>query len=360
MFVFVTYFYLLICLLILFYTIGYIFYQRYDHHREERVVKNYKHMILEQQQAIVQGTYMKRDYRKPLLKELKKTKQLIAFEKALHQLDNENVSISAYLTQIEPVIKKLVTHYQEYDLMEKAYLARFIANYAKDSWQDPLIYRTLVSYLDHASIYLRENVLMATYQQSDPKWIIKVYQYLSENELFHHPKLIQDGLLSYPYDSEALIDELWKERQTFHEPIVLGMIGFITYQSDRYKHIFYDMLKEKQINLEVKIRLMRYFEKHHHPKVESLLISMVSDSQEPIRIIAVYVLRTYPSEKAIATLKKALTDASWYVRKNASQSLLAMHVSKSELLDVLTGHDRYAKEMLRYHIEEEEEGGMLA
>lgn len=357
MFLFVTYFYFIICLLILSYTIGYVIYQRYDRDHEVRDVKKYEAMILDHQHAILQGNYMKRDYCKPLLKKLKNTKQLIVFEKALNQLQMKKVPISTYLTQIEPVIKDLVVHYQNHDLMEKAYVARFIATYAKDSWQDPLIFQTLVSYLDKGTIYLRENVLMATYQQSDPRWIIKVYHYLTENELFHHPKLIQDGLLSYPYDREALIDALWKQHKTFHQHIVLGLIGFITFQSDRYGEIFYETMLEVK-DLEIKIRLMRYFKKHYNKNVESLFISLASDPYDPIRIVAVYVLSEYPSEKVTATLKVALTDTNWYVRRNASQSLLAMNISKKELLDVLTGHDRYAKEMLQYHLQEE--GGMLA
>ncbi|MFB1052173.1 HEAT repeat domain-containing protein [Paraliobacillus sp. JSM ZJ581] len=350
MFVLVTYVYFIICLLILFYTISYIFYQWYDNQRQVKNTEKYVIFISEHQQFLIEEEYKEPNHLKQLSKLLKNTKQLIAFEQALDQLKKNQILSSDYLKQIEPVIVRLIANFQQKDQMKQAYLARFIATYAKDNWHDPLMYKTLISYLDNATIFLRENVLAATYQQADPKWIINVYHYLTDNNLFHHPKLIQDGLLDYPYNHELLIDTLWKHRHSFNQSILLGIIGFITFTSDRYKKIFYNMLKTESLDLEVKTRLIRYFKKHHEPKATNLLISLASDRQDPIRIVTVFVLREYPSKNVIETLKKALTDANWHVRRNASQSLLAMNVPKEDLLDVLHGHDRYAKEMLQYHL----------
>lgn len=350
MYLVITYIYFTICILILLYTISFIFFRWYGQQREIKHVNNYVSIISKQQQILQDESFIERLHIQVLSKRLKSVNQLIAFEKALNQLE-KSCSISPYLLQLEPVIKNLVIHYQHRDPMEQAYLARFIATYAaKGKWHEPFIYQTLISYLDHATIYLRESVLLATYQQPDAQWIIKVFHYLTENDLFHHSKLIQDGLLQYPYDGDALIDELWKYRDTYHQHILLGLIGFITYKSDRYKEVFYQLLKENDIDLEVKIRLIRYFKKHVYPKVESLLIQLSKDKQDEIRIVAVHVLSEYKSEQVITSLKNALVDANYYVRRNASQSLLVMGVSLLDVMDVLTGKDRYAKEMLRYQL----------
>ncbi|WP_047983391.1 HEAT repeat domain-containing protein [Ornithinibacillus californiensis] len=343
--------YFIICLLILFYTISYIFYQSYYDFREAHHIRKFTSMISDQHRLVRDSGYIDRNHRNLLSKRLKKTNQLIAFEKALNQLEKGDTTTNTlYLKQLEPVILELVIHYRFHDQMIRAYLAYFIATYAKDNWRDPFIFRTLFSYMDDATIYLRQNVLLAMYQQPDPKLISKAFHYLTENNLFHHAKLIQDGLLKYPYDYETLIDTLWKESKTFHLSIVLGLIGFITYRSDRYKDTFYRMLQEKQVDLEIKTRLMRYFKKHHDVRVEPLLVSMASDINPPIRIVAVNVLSEYPSEKVIATLNEALTDDDWYVRRNASQSLLAMNVSNLDDSDVLVSRVNDLEEVPHYHL----------
>lgn len=353
MYLAVIYFYFAICFSILFYTIGFILYQWYDKQRQKKYIRNYHMMISEKQMLLLDEHYFERNHIKVLKDLLKKSNRLIAFEKALSQFEDTE-QMSSYLKQLEPVIRYLVLEYQQRDQMEQAYLARFIAEFgAKGEWHHPLIYKTLVSYLKNATIYLRENVLAATYQQPDSKWIISVFDYLTENRLFHHSKLIQDGLLTYPYDSDRLIDELWEKHETFQEPIVLGLIGYITFKTGRYKEVFYELLQKDDVNIEVKIRLIRYFKRHPYPKVESVLIYLTKDKQDEIRIVAVHALSEYHSEQVVLTLKQALTDPNFYVRRNASQSLLSMGLSENDLIDVLHGQDRFAKEMLRYHLQAE-------
>ena len=43
--------------------------------------------------------------------------------------------------------------------------------------------------------------------------------------------------------------------------------------------------------------------------------------------------------------------SNWYIRYNASQSLDQLGVEYLDLLDILSGKDRYAREMLEYRLE---------
>lgn len=343
----VTYFYLFVCLLILFYTVGYVLFQWYNHQRQQKIIEKYVHLISEKGQICRDGGYTGRAHSEKLYIQLKPMHQLIAFERALSQLKKEHTDVTAYLIQIEPAIMNLTKYYQRRNQMEQAYLAWFIATHAKDRWQDPIIYQTLLSFLDNSTIYLRENVLKAMYQQPNVKWIIHAYRILTNNHQFHHPKLIQDGLLQFPYDSEVLAEQLWDKRSTLHPAIVQGIIGFITYQSDRYKEVFYGVLTREQPDLEIKTRLIRYFRNHYYPKAEALLQSMATDKQETIRIVVAQVLSAYPSDSVIETLKDALKDANWHVRHNASQALLQMDVP-----DGVNEQDSHAKEMPYHHLYE--------
>lgn len=346
----IIYIYFAICFLILSYTFGFIFYQWQYEKRERKQIQKYIELFLENTDTSTENFQLDQKHIDKLRNKLKSVNKLIAFEKTLEKLST-NEKFPVYLNQLEGVMKSLVVDYQSKSQMEQAYLARFIASHAaQGKWHDPFIYKTLVSYLDDATIYLRENVLHATYQQPDSKWIIQVFKYLSEKQLFHHSKLIQDGLLSYPYNKELLAKELWDHWQEYDESILLGLIGFITFTSGRYKDTFRELLQKDQLHLEVKIRLIRYFKRHVNPKVEPLLLSYLKDEQYEVRTVAVQTLSSYRSDEVILALKQALTDSNFYVRKNASISLLDLGISENELSDILTGQDRYAKDMLLYHL----------
>lgn len=309
--------------------------------------------IVDQNQTIQQDGCLHKEHVDWLTKRLKKTNQLIFFEKALAQLDTQAYKNDIYLKHLEPTVIELVEYHQRSNQMTQAYMAYFIAKRSKGQWGATDIYRNLLSYLNEPTIYLRENVLLAMCQQNNPNWIVEVFLCLTRQNLYHQPKLIQDGLLTFPFDSEELIDTLWERHQTFQESIVLGLIGFITITSPNYKEVFYKKLIKKETTLEVKLQIMRYFKKHHYSKIEQELISLISDKQDAIRIVAASALGSYSSEVVVASLKKALTDSNWHVRKNASLSLLAITPTREDILEVLNGSDRYAKEMLSYHLDVE-------
>ncbi|QMT19151.1 HEAT repeat domain-containing protein (plasmid) [Planococcus maritimus] len=342
--------YLLFCFLILLYTVSYIIYQQYYKKYESVSIERYMKMIVDQNQKVQEEGFLHKEHVAWLSKQLKKTNQLVFFEKALTQLDTKAYQNHAYLKHLEPVVIELAEYHQRSNQMTQAYLAYFIAKCSKGQWEASDIYRNLLSYLNEPTIYLRENVLLAMCQQKNPQWILKVLQFLTRQNLYHQPKLIQDGLLTFPFNSEELTDILWDRHQTFQESIVLGLIGFITIKSPNYKEVFFKKLVQKETTLEVKLQIMRYFKKHHYSKVEQELISLISDKQFAIRIVAASALGSYSSEVVVAALKKALTDSNWYVRKNASLSLLAITPTHEDILEVLNGSDRYAKEMLSYHL----------
>ncbi|MDJ0332942.1 HEAT repeat domain-containing protein [Planococcus sp. S3-L1] len=343
--------YLLFCFLILFYTVFYIIYQLYYKKYEALFIKRYMKMIVDQNHEIQQDGFLNKEHIDRLSKQLKKTNHLIYFEKALTQLDTQAYENDIYLHQIEPIIIELTAYHQDSNQMNQAYLAYFIAKCSKGQWNAPIIYSRLLSYLDEPTIYLRENVLLAMCQQPNSKWIVEIFLYLTRQNLYHQPKLVQDGLVTYPFDSEELINILWERHQEFQESIVLGLIGFITIKSPNHQELFYKKLIEKETRLEVKLQIMRYFKKHPSPKVEQELISLISDKQDAIRIVAASGLGSYSSEVVVSSLKNALTDSNWHVRKNASLSLLAIIPTQEDILEVLNGSDRYAKEMLSYHLD---------
>ncbi len=67
--------------------------------------------------------------------------------------------------------------------------------------------------------------------------------------------------------------------------------------------------------------------------------------------VSVSALARYPGEATVAALKEALHSSNWYVRYDAAIGLQALHVDYMDLMDVITGNDRYAREMMVYRME---------
>ena len=68
--------------------------------------------------------------------------------------------------------------------------------------------------------------------------------------------------------------------------------------------------------------------------------------------IASSALASYSHPDTIEALKNNLQSSNWYVRFNASSSLEALGVSDHDVAEIFSGSDRYAREMLRYRLEQ--------
>lgn len=348
----VTYVYFFICLLIMLFTTGYIMYQFYRRRVFKKRVTFFKQTIEKQLNIIHEHPALIKQHQAYLSNKLVRINYLTAYHEALLSYQNHE-AIMTYKLAIEPVIKNLVSDYEKRGDIEKAYLSYVIASHADGVWQDEVIYRTLFHYLDKPNVYLRENVLKALYQQNNPEWIVKAYETLSSQHIDHHQKLIQDGLMRYPYDKRALIEQLYLKRDRFSESILLGIIGFITYETKDYQQQFYDWLKEDKVPLEVELKLYRYFKKYPTEQVKPHLLAALESPQDEKRIVAADILADYCCNDVIQALKTAVSDPNWFVRRNASRSLLKTNVTIDDLMDILTGHDRYARNMLKYYLETE-------
>lgn len=99
---------------------------------------------------------------------------------------------------------------------------------------------------------------------------------------------------------------------------------------------------------------MRYFAKYHDDEVYPVLLDMAGKydgGHWEYAAIACTALAGYPGEKTVETLKNALHVPNWYVRYNAAESLVRLGVKYFDLIDVIDGKDRYAREILQFQLD---------
>ena len=122
----------------------------------------------------------------------------------------------------------------------------------------------------------------------------------------------------------------------------------------RDRQEFLQILADGSRDDELRFSSIRYFGKYPCESAFPLLIDFAQRPQNQrweYAAISVTSLASYPGERTIEVLKKALNSSNWYVRFNAAKSLETFHLTYLELSDVMESNDRYAREILQYQMD---------
>lgn len=346
----VMYIYLFICVSLLIYNIVYII----NIQIEKR--KQHKHSLFWQNKIKTHLNYLKNHHQievthhKLLTKKLIKTKELLAFIEALENLKNDQL-FNKYIEEIYVNWQFLALKYAKKDNMNKAFFAYVIATYPPKSKNEfSLIIQILLSYFNDSTIYCRENVLKALYALGNVQAVENALQIINDNHWFHHQKLLADGLSKFNGDKEKLMAKLWSHLNDWDENIMVSIVQFINQCNGPYQEIFLPILQSNQTQLEIRLAIIRYYRRHIYPPAKTILHTFLDDhkTNESILIVTAFAIDQYKDEKTILLLKKCLHHHNWYVRYNAARSLFNLHISLESLQDILTGKDRFAKEIIEY------------
>lgn len=359
----VIYSYLFICVMLLIYNILYIFYSNRQEKKYDKRQKSWQKSIMGQVTLISEGNSIETNHKNHLEKQLIKTNQLIPYVRALNTLREQGEKLEPYLVENYIVIQSLAYGYRKKDNMDKAFFAFFISkNPPCRGHEYRPIMEILLSYLEDSTVYCRENVLNALNILGNSQAIENAFQILNDRRLFHHQKLLADGLVMFTGDKEELAERLWHHLEDWDVNLMLSVVKFITISSDKFKERFFEVVQSSDIDLEIRLATLRYFRNHVYEPIRPLLLSYLRDRSgvdENMSILAASLLETYPGEDTINALKIALSHSNWYVRYNAATSLINLEVDTIQLQDILEGNDQYAKEILNYMMEHRKVGYSL-
>lgn len=347
--------YIFICIALIVYHIVYAIYDLSILRHQRYAVARYEKQLRWQLDLLALEGKLNDSYSHMIERNLKKFHLLQVFHDACAKLKKEE-SFPLYLDQMIPLFQQLAVYYQKHDDMEKAYFAWMIADlYSGSDVKSARLARMLLPYIINTSIYCRENTLSALYQLGDSKGIEKAFSLLDEQKEFHHGKLISDGLLKFQGDHEELAALLWKHYGTWKNELMAAIVDYIRFVSPAYGMRFLPVLQDPKSDLEVRLAILRYYRKVAEPAaLDTILACAKGKYESECQIVSCMTLAAYPGAESIAVLKNALSSNNWYVRKNAAASYLHM-AQPADLQEILTGQDRYARDMVRYMIQEQEE-----
>lgn len=347
------YAYLAICAAMIGFNIVCIFVFR---SQEKQLESNSDRLIEIVGQVIGDGTVTD-EHRMFLSHELKKISHLMAFDKTLEELFARNPQQTrAYLRQLTSVFSELTPEYMEKSEVQSAYFPYIIHKYGIFQGQPiPIVADTMLELVQSPSLYVRENALQAIYSMGDGAYTLKALWILNKGSYYHHPKMLTDGLLSYSGDTKQLGDLLWEHFHDFSPQMQRMIADYFRFSSGDHKERMLELLTSQRIDDEVAYSCIRYFGKYAYSPAYPILLRIVEACRHEEWIytaITASALAVYPGDRTVAVLKELLHNPNWHVRFNASQSLMALGLYYTDMIDVFEGRDRYAGEIMRYRFDQ--------
>lgn len=349
----VLYFYLFISISLIIYNIIYIYTRNKEEKKHNYLINKYNNeyekniRILKEKKPI-----NKRDYKR-LIKELRKIDNLLAFSDAMQQKQYTK-DFEVYKNFIYDIFLDLYIFYNKKTDMEKALFVYMVGNLKIEKYNNRVLDKRIINFLEKPSVYLVENTLKTFIVLGHKESLIQSFNILNFNQIYHNEKLISDGLLEYNGDKLELSRELWSYRDGWMTSYIVAIIKFIKSMKYDFREEFYNELIKENLDIEVQLELIRYFGKVKYNKVLYYLLNIMESNENKdtnLHIITAITLSNYPSERTIEVLKKGMKSSNWYIRNNSCTSFLSLNPSKKDIDDILSGNDKYAKDILLYKLE---------
>ncbi len=350
------YFYIAICVSMIIYNCVYVFILRHRETRLDANSKKYEQMIYEQFEHIEEYGETSEKHKKCLCKKLKRISCITAFDKALETVYEKSPQLTeVYLTNICPVFLHLAKEYNTKDTVKAAYFPYILHKYnmlSRDKTGE--IEKALFELLRSANIYCRENALKAIYTTENPATVADALKVIDKNKTFHHPKLITDGLLALKCDKALLKDVLFDRFDAYSVKMKVSIMNFFRFGQIRCDSEMLELLKNDKNNQEIHFSAIRYFEKYPNEHARETIQSFAENKQGlswEYKAIASSALKSYPDDVTFRILVNNLSDFNWHVRFNSAVSCEKLGYSYNQLISVFDGNDRYAREILKYHLD---------
>jgi len=327
--------------------------------QDKRLTRHSAHLaqhVEEQLRYLQEHGQLETSHKNYLSINLRRAGNLLAFDSAMERIyDRDPESAEKYLQQIYPVFVYLMMEYiNKDDTLVTFYL--YILRKYKVLYRRPIgpIHDIVVALIREPSIYCRENALHAVYSCGDANSVVLSLQQLDKSGHYHNTKLITDGMLTFSGDVQKLSQALWENFSTFSTQMQVTILNYFRFQSGNHKEQMLSLLTDPEQDDEIRYSCIRYFGKYADPRAYPVLMELADlslSSHWEYSAIASSALALYPGADTMQLLKRNLHSRHWHIRFNAAKSLEQLGIKYADMADIVDGSDRYAREMLQYHID---------
>lgn len=345
------FFSLILFIYVIFMSIVYIKFEKIAIKRREKKVAKIQDKVREdikkQILKVIKNNNLSKDEILYVEKILKKSKSRQAFNKIISELSNNlelKDGISNFMDNYLKIIENEIEKYSKKDSIRKCYFISNLGEYKIDSFK---IQNFLMECLNDKSIYVRYNALNAIANIGKRDNFIEALIYMSKNRIYINDKVFIEIIDKFKnsYEMNRDLARVLNELNTKMQCLIIN--SFSKNKIDFLNKTLLMKLKDES-NREVRISIIKYFEKNHCNEAYDKLIELLSSKWWEERAMAAKSLSKYYSFEVENSLKKSLKDKNWYVRLNSASSILDNNCNEKIIREVLDSEDIYAKEILLY------------
>ena len=358
----------LVCISMLVFNIVYGLSCRTEEGRVDRIVAAMEKRIRSQLDLKKRESQIGIKHLNWMKKKLSRAEGLMSFDRFLEDWELGEKERDVYLSQLQPVILELARVYLKKENTQAAYFCHVMDRHRLYGFlKTEKIWQVMLSYLWKDSLYCRVNALRVLCGSGRPQVVIKALMILGGRpRTFLSGKVITEELVSYRGDTSALIKALWKNFEGFTLMVQRSVLDYIRLTSGDWQKEMESILNDPGRDKELRFSAIRYFGRYPYPPVKETLLCFARE-KDPLRwefaAISVGALGSYRGKRVEKTLVEAMRSPNWYVRYNASSSLLEQEVSLKKVRKSLAD-DPYGAEMISYRREawkkkEESQGELL-
>ena len=407
--------YILICLLLILFQIGFLVIMAVRARIEQYVIKKMRRNILGQMERIFQNKPLSDRHRTFVSEDLKQTISLYRYEKALSGILGEvsagticlrdpeeitNVTVyirhnakkydteehsrgrsrifmrlrpkkelihplgcdlakdvfERYLRTIAPEMIGLTSSYSKKESTLHAFYVFVLKKYRFPSYHctNELI-ANLKDLIESGDSSCAEGVMLAVYTMDDPDRVLEFLELVDNSEKFVHPKIISDGILSYAADRHTLNSCILSNLERFSPEMQVNLLNYLRFTDDSCCAEILKILENESANDEVRFCCIRYFGKYHYDPAYDLIAEfaeLADNRRVEYAVVSLTALRNYPCDRTFRILSRQIHHSNWYIRYNATESMEMLGIEYQDLIDIFDGRDRYAREMLQYQFDQ--------
>ncbi|MDD3170912.1 MAG: hypothetical protein PHO86_01185 [Bacilli bacterium] len=289
-----------------------------------------------------------------LTKQLKKNKNLQAFDKMISLVHEENAEEAfLYVYSITEVFVNIVKEFYHKATIYQAYFAYLITKYPINlKIEQGKIREFLLEICTSKSIYCRENALYGLAMIGDAKICFEALNALAISGRMTQVKLLTECLIDFKGNNSELLNYLLNNFNNYPRQIKISIIDYARFVSCDSVEEIYEILK-KETDEEVLYSCLRYFGKHKYNDALEYIINFGNKAlqDECWGFVAVIssVLKLYKYSVSTNFLYKAVICPDWSSRENAAKTLI--HFFGKRTLQILSKYqDKYANEMIQYQL----------
>lgn len=290
-----------------------------------------------------------------LTKDILKTKNLVALQNALEEIEVHKPEI---LMELKPYILNAILEYKGKDEYEKAFYAYVVSCLSyEDQSPSEEFYKDFFTFLDSQSLYTFSNAMTGFYHFNDPYALNNAIKKVDQRGSFYHGKLFVDGLLEFSGDKQTLTRLLKDNFKRYSPSTQVSILNYFRQTDMDEAEFCIEVWKNRELSSEVMYAAMRYFAKYptEESREECIEILRSGDSNWIEQLLAIKGLANQNDQRTRTIIESKVNHPNWHIRINAVGHLHSNGLDKHEILKMLQLRDEYTNDALLYHYREDEE-----